>query len=162
MDELKEARNDQQHTTTPSASRLSGAQERNSDLIEVLEYWTDERVITVGGRAVVLDSRPNPFRIKRKPFVVCSALPDAFQMVGISVVESLAQMQEYLWTLQNQRIDALRLLTNVITLIRSDVDDPDCVRVLPRRTVDRGGPGPGRSSSRSTRPPPRSPWRPSR
>ena len=68
--------------TTPSASSCCGRSERNKDLIEVLEYWTDDRVITVGGRKVVLDSRPNPFRIKRKPFVVCSGLPDAFQMVG--------------------------------------------------------------------------------
>ena len=110
---------------------------------------------------VVLDSRPNPFRIKRKPFVVCSGMPDAFQIVGISVVESLAQLQEYLWTLQNQRLDALRLLTNVITIIRSDVDDPDSFEFYPgaQWIVE----DPARSASfSSTRPPPRSPWRRSR
>jgi hypothetical protein len=58
-------------------------------------------------------------------------MPDGFQFVGISVVESLAQMQEYLWTLQNQRLDALRLLTNVISIIRSDVDDPDSFEFYP-------------------------------
>ena len=42
------------------------------------------------------------------PFVVCSAMPDAFQIPGISVVEALAQLQEMLWTLQNQRLDVLR------------------------------------------------------
>ena len=47
------------------------------------------------------------------------------------MVEILAQIQEYLWTLQNQRIDALRLLTNVITTIRSDVDDPDAFEFYP-------------------------------
>lgn len=105
--------------------------DRTAGLIEVLEYWTDDRLIVVGGREVVLYDKRNPLRIKRKPFVVCAAMPDAFQMVGISVVESLAQLQEYLWTLQNQRIDALRLLTNVITLIRSDVDDPDSFEFFP-------------------------------
>jgi hypothetical protein len=104
---------------------------RSAGLIEVLEYWTDERLITVGNRQVVLADVPNPFKIKRKPFVMCSAMPDAFQMVGISVMESLAQLQEYLWTIQNQRLDALRLLTNVITLIRSDVDDPDSFEFYP-------------------------------
>jgi hypothetical protein len=49
----------------------------------------------------------------------------------MSIIESLAQIQEYLWTLQNQRIDALRLLTNVITTIRSDVDDPDAFEFFP-------------------------------
>ena len=162
VDELKEARNSpgRRGLRRPRAG-CSGRSERNTDLIEVLEYWTDDRVITVGGRAVVLDSRPNPFRIKRKPFVVCSGLPDAFQIVGISVVESLAQLQEYLWTLQNQRIDALRLLTNVITLIRSDVDDPDALSSTPALS------GSWRiraryPSSRSTRLRRRSRWRPSR
>jgi hypothetical protein len=70
-------------------------------------------------------------RIKSKPFVMTSSMPDAFQFVGMSVIESLAQIQEYLWTLQNQRIDALRLLTNVITTIRSDVDDPDAFEWYP-------------------------------
>ena len=52
-------------------------------------------------------------------------------MVGPLDRRVLAQLQEYLWTLQNQRIDALRLLTNVITLIRSDVDDPDAFEFFP-------------------------------
>jgi hypothetical protein len=30
-----------------------------------------------------------------------------------------------LWTLQNQRLDVVRMLANLITIIRSDVDDPD-------------------------------------
>ncbi|HET6315974.1 MAG TPA: hypothetical protein VFG86_05930, partial [Chloroflexota bacterium] len=101
------------------------------DLIEVLEYWTPERVITVGNRAVVLADRPNPFWNGRMPFIVCSAMPDAFQIPGISVVEALAQLQEMLWTLQNQRLDVVRLLANLITLIRSDVDDPDAFEWAP-------------------------------
>jgi hypothetical protein len=99
--------------------------QRTKDLIEVLEYWTPERVITVGNREVVLRDEPNPFWRGRMPFIVCSAMPDAFQIPGISVVEALAQLQEMLWTLQNTRLDNLQMLSNMITLIRSDVDDPD-------------------------------------
>ena len=131
VDDLKEARNDQSTNDLSDREQMLWNQERNKNLIEVLEYWTDERVVTVGGRAVVLASKPNPLRISRKPFVVCSAMPDAFQLPGISVVEALAQIQEYLWTIQNQRLDALRLLTNVITIIRSDVDDPDSFEFFP-------------------------------
>jgi hypothetical protein len=132
VDDLKEARNNQAQKDYTEREQTLWSQERNKDLIEVLEYWEDDQVITVGGRAVVLaGGRPNPLRIKRKPFVACSAMPDAFQMVGMSVVEGLAQIQEYLWTLQNQRIDALRLLVNPITLIRSDVDDADSFEWFP-------------------------------
>jgi hypothetical protein len=132
VDDLKEARNNQAANDYTEREQTLWQQERNKDLIEVLEYWEDDQVITVGGRQVVLaGGRPNPLRIKRKPFVACSAMPDAFQMVGMSVVEGLAQIQEYLWTLQNQRLDALRLLVNPVTLIRSDVDDADAFEWYP-------------------------------
>jgi len=132
VDLLKEARNSQAERDYNDREQTLWQQQRNKDLIEVLEYWEDDQVITVGGRAVVLaGGRPNPLRIKRKPFVACSAMPDAFQMIGMSVVEGLAQIQEYLWTLQNQRLDALRLLVNPVTLIRSDVDDPDAFEWYP-------------------------------
>src|SRR4030095_8167711 len=128
---LKEARNNQDQDDLTDREQVLWGQQRNKDLIEVLEYWENGHVITVGGRAAVLASKFDPLRIKNKPFVMCSAMPDAFQFVGMSVIESLAQIQEYLWTLQNQRIDALRLLTNVITTIRSDVDDPDAFEWYP-------------------------------
>jgi hypothetical protein len=132
VDLLKDARNNQAERDYSEREQVLWQQQRNKDLIEVLEYWEDDQVITVGGRQVVLaGGRPNPLRIKRKPFVACSAMPDAFQMVGMSVVEGLAQIQEYLWTLQNQRLDALRLLINPVTLIRSDVDDPDAFEWYP-------------------------------
>jgi len=105
--------------------------DRTANLIEVLERWTPERVITVGNRTVELADRPNPFWNGRMPFVVCSAMPDAFQIPGISVVEALAQLQEMLWTLQNQRLDVVRMLANLITVIRSDVDDPEAFEWAP-------------------------------
>jgi len=131
VDMLKEARNNQAQEDYTEREQLLWSQQRNKDLIEVLEYWENGHVITVGGRQVVLASQFDPLRIKAKPFVMTSSMPDAFQFVGMSIIESLAQIQEYLWTLQNQRIDALRLLTNVITTIRSDVDDPDAFEFYP-------------------------------
>ena len=106
-------------------------QDRTRNLIEVLEYWTPERVITVGNRTVLLSDKPNPLWNGRMPFVVCASMPDAFQVQGLSVVEALAQLQEMLWTLQNQRLDVVRMLANLITLIRSDVDDPEAFEWAP-------------------------------
>lgn len=131
VDLLKEARNNQAQEDLTDREQMLWGQQRNRDLIEVLEYWENGHVVTVGGRQAVLASKFDPLRIKAKPFVMTSSMPDAFQFVGMSVIECLAQIQEYLWTLQNQRIDALRLLTNVITTIRSDVDDPDAFEWYP-------------------------------
>jgi hypothetical protein len=128
---LKETRTaPSQATVTAREQKLRGV-DRTQNLVEVLEYWTPERVITIGNRSVILADRPNPFWNGRLPFVICSSMPDAFQIPGISVVEALAQIQEMLWTLQNQRLDVLRMLANLITLIRSDVDDPDAFEWAP-------------------------------
>jgi len=129
VSELKE-KVDQYKGSSEREQMLRNA-ERDSGLIEVLEYWTNERVITVGARNTVLADNPNPFWHGKKPFVVSSSMPDAFQIPGISVVESLAQMQEYLWSLQNNRLDSIRLQNNLITLIRDDVDDPDSFEFYP-------------------------------
>lgn len=122
---LKESQNISAQTGYGDREQLLRNQDRTKGLVEVLEYWTDERVITVANRKVVLSDIPNPYRHGRKPFVVTSAMPDAFQMDGISVVESLGQIQTMLWMIQNQGLDALRMNGNPITLIRSDVDDAD-------------------------------------
>jgi hypothetical protein len=125
VDRLKESRDSTEFRDVSEREQQLRNVRRTKDLIEVLEYWTPERVITVANRKVVLRDEPNPFWHGRLPFVVCSAMPDAFQIPGVSVVEALAQLQEMLWTLQNTRLDSLQMLANVITLIRSDVDDPD-------------------------------------
>jgi hypothetical protein len=128
---VEKLKNNQSTSTTNQTSDITAREmrlrnvDRTKNLVEVLEYWTPERVITVGNRAVVLKDRPNPLWQGRMPFIVCSGMPDAFQIPGLSVVEALAQLQEMLWTLQNQRLDVVRMLANLITLIRSDVDDPD-------------------------------------
>jgi hypothetical protein len=115
---------------TQREMRLRGI-DRTQDLHEILEYWTPERLITVADRSVVLRDVPNPLWGGRMPFIICSAMPDAFQIPGISVVEALAQLQNMLWTLQNQRLDVVRMLANLITVIRSDVDDPDAFEWAP-------------------------------
>jgi len=125
VDKLKESRDTTEFRDVSEREQDLRNVRRNKDLIEVLEYWTPERVITVANRKVVLRDTPNPFWNGRMPFIVCAAMPDAFQIPGISVVDALAQHKEMLWTLQNTRLDSLQMLANVITLIRSDVDDPD-------------------------------------
>lgn len=131
VEKLKQAKGSTtQSNITRREMRLRNV-DRTKDLYEVLEYWTPERVITVGERGVLLRDEPNPFWNGRMPFIVCSSMPDAFQIQGLSVVEALAQLQNMLWTLQNQRIDVVRLLANVITIIRSDVDDPEAFEWAP-------------------------------
>jgi hypothetical protein len=104
---------------------------RTKDLIKVVESWTEygERAVTFANHAVLLSDKPNPFWFDhldhKYPFVIASPMPDMFRIPGISEVEMMAEIQEMLWTLGNQRLDALQLLSNAIFLIADDVEDPD-------------------------------------
>lgn len=98
---------------------------RTKGLVEVLEYWTDDRVIAIADRTVLLRNDPNPFDHGQKPFVAASTMPQPFQMGGMSDVELISHLQDASWTLLNQRMDSLKLLNNAIIVMRSDVDDPD-------------------------------------
>ena len=121
------------HCSTTNVPRKAARQremklrnvDRTKGLIEVIEFWTGEDVVTVANRKVLLRKTTNPFWHGTYPFVATSAMPEAFQVPGVSVIEGLAQMQDMLWTLQNTRMDTTRMQANMITLIRSDVDDPD-------------------------------------
>ena len=131
VSKLQEAETSQKNSEITKREMRLRNLDRTQYLHEVLEYWTPERVITVGDRTVLLRDRPNPLWNGRSPFIVCASMPDAFQIPGFSVVEALAQLQEMLWTLQNQRLDVVRMLANLITLIRSDVDDPEAFEWAP-------------------------------
>lgn len=94
--------------------------DRTKDLIEVLECWIEggSRVVTIANRDVVLADRPNPFKHGKYPFITAAPIPDLFRMQGVSVVELVEDLQEMLWTLQNQRLDNLELLNNLILKVR--------------------------------------------
>lgn len=108
--------------------------DRTKGMVEVLEHWTPDRVTTIA-RNVLLAEGENPFEFRhlphRYPFTVCSAMPDMFQIPGMSEVEVVAELQEMVWTLMNQRLDNLQLVNNAIMLIRGDVDDPDAFEFAP-------------------------------
>jgi hypothetical protein len=131
---VRETRYDESNASTDPVKqrehRLRNV-DRTRGLVEIVEYWTDEYVTTIANGQILLRHRPNPFSHGRKPFVVCSAIPDLFQIPGVSVIEGLAQMQELLWTLMNMRIDATRVAASVITMIRGDVDDPEQYEFAP-------------------------------
>ena len=105
--------------------------DKSKDKIEVIECWIErgKRVVTVANRKVLLSDKPNPFWFEHLdhsfPFVVCSAMPDLFVIPGISEVELMAELQEQLWTLSNQRLDNLSLIANSVFLVADDMEDPD-------------------------------------
>lgn len=127
--ELSETRSGYEHATLRE-QRLYNA-DITKGRVEVVEWWNpyEDKLIVIGNSSVVLRNDEYPFDFSHLnnpfPFVVVSSQPDLFMMPGISEIEIIAQLQEMLWTLINQRIDTITLTNNAIMLIRSDVDDPD-------------------------------------
>src|SRR5499427_9283352 len=135
VDELKDSRDFQQNEYNDRSSEVFQINKRK-DLVEVLEYWgfRDGMVqrCYIGNRKVVL--RPwekNPFWHGGYPFVVASSMPQPFTTIGMSDVELIAELQEMLWEIANQRFDNTELINNAIYLFRSDIEDPDAFEFYP-------------------------------
>lgn len=134
VDELKETKAD--HQGFVRENELFQTQPHKDD-IELLEVWCEggKRVVTIANGGVLLADKPNPFWFDYLehpfPFVTCSGMPDLFRIHGISEVELIADLQEMLWTLMNQRLDSLQLVANAIALIADDVEDPEAFEFAP-------------------------------
>ena len=104
---------------------------RTKGLVEVIEVWWSNRVVTIGNREILMRDKPNGFWHGNKPYIVCGAIPNFGQVNGKSIIETLAPVQKMLWFIQNQRLDNLKLLNNLIYLIRSDTDDATSFKWYP-------------------------------
>lgn len=134
VDDLVESRdfNDEHEDREKAVFNIN----RTKDLIEVLEYWKFEdgqvwRAL-IGQRNVVLRAlEPSPFWHGGYPFILSSSMPYPFSPRGTSDVELIEELQAALWEIQNQTLDNIELINNFITLIRSDVKDPDAFEAYP-------------------------------
>jgi len=81
-------------------------------LIEILEIWTDEVVVAVVGRRLVVRAEKNPYAHGQKPFirVVDHIVPHEFW--GIGELEPEEGIQATLNALWNGRIDNVKLTMN--------------------------------------------------
>lgn len=109
---------------------------RTKDLIETLEYWVMKDGVVhralVGNRVILLrDLEDSPFWHGGYPFVLSSSMPQLFTTRGMSDIELIEELQSMLWELSNQTLDNVELINNFITLIRSDVDDPEAFEHYP-------------------------------
>jgi hypothetical protein len=120
-------------TNTAQASFLGGQRERYKDLFEVLEIWTDDTVVCIGSRKVLLRNDPNPYWFGRKPIVLAQPAPDMFEMSGIAETELIDHLQNGMWTLQNMVVDNLHLtVMRGITYREGGVTDPNALQLKPR------------------------------
>jgi hypothetical protein len=81
--------------------------------IEVFEYWTRTRLITVVNRTIVIGDEPNPFYHAELPCICANTTPDLYTCDGISVMDLLIPLQATAWDILNQllrNVDIANLL----------------------------------------------------
>lgn len=86
--------------------------EPDSNMVEILEYWEDNKVITIANQEVVLRDEDNPFNHKKIPFIdICDTqVPKEFY--GIGEIEPNKYLQNELNTVRNQKIDNMSMAIN--------------------------------------------------
>jgi hypothetical protein len=101
-------------------------------LIEMLEFWTRDRLIVVANRRVVIRNEKNPYTHGKLPFVIATPVPDLYSMEGLSEVDLIMDVQAAIWSFLNQRLDNTRLISNGIVMVRDTIDDVEKLVFQPR------------------------------
>lgn len=101
----------------------STAPDPENTQIEVLELWTEDRVVSIANRSVLIQDEENPYLVQAKargeknakgiiPFVVQRDFVDESLFYGRGEVEIFADLQEWLNDLTNQNNDAITYTLN--------------------------------------------------
>lgn len=113
-------------TTDPQ--NYSGGSDKEAN-IELIEYWEDNRVVTIANRSVVIRDDKNPFAHGKKPFVrfIDQSVPKEF--CGIGELEPIETLQKELNDMRNQRMDNASLILNRMWLVANGagVDEDELV-----------------------------------
>jgi hypothetical protein len=103
--------------------------EGGKQLYELIEYWEDDRVVTIANRNIVIRDEENPYRHGKKPFVrlVDQAVPHEF--LGIGELEPIESLQYELNDRRNQRMDNITLILNRMWKVKNgaNVDEDELV-----------------------------------
>lgn len=129
---------------SPTSSDEIGSEERMSsiglskspkqqDKIELLEYWTDERIIVVANRSAIIRNEPNPFWHGKKPFIRIVDHPVPHEYYGIGEIEPIEYLQYELNDTRNQRMDNVNLVLNRMWKVLRGAD------IVPDQLISRPG-----------------------
>jgi hypothetical protein len=133
VDQLLAAGSAPQPHQTSQERANGGEQNRYKDKFLIEEIWTDDELLVIGNRQVLLRRQPNPYWHGRKPIVIAQTRPDLFEMVGVPTTELMDHIQQALWTVQNMRMDNLHLtVQRGITYREGGVTDPNMLELRPR------------------------------
>lgn len=107
-----------------------GSGSDNEDNIEIIEYYEDDKIITLANRSIVIrEEKQNPFNHGKKPFVriVDQSVPKEF--CGIGEIEPIETLQYELNDMRNQRMDNAVMVLNRMWKVKNGagVDEDELI-----------------------------------
>lgn len=106
--------------------------DKHKNLVEVLEYWEQDRLIVVANRSVVLRDTPNPYNHKQIPFVELDDYRDPHKLYGQSELSVIDPLQREVNSIRNQRRDYDNLALNpVIQMVPGTLRNPNSAQMAP-------------------------------
>ncbi len=101
----------------------STVDDKSSEQIEVLEYWTKDKVISVANRSVIIENSDNPYKLKAQangneyadglmPFAALRDYVDESLFYAKGEVDFIGDEQELLNDITNQNIDSVTFTLN--------------------------------------------------
>jgi hypothetical protein len=106
--------------------------DKHKDLVELLEYWEDDRLIVIANRSVILRDTPNPYNHKKIPFVDLDDYRDPHKFYGQSELSVIDPLQREINAIRNQRRDYDNLALNpVIRMVPGTLRNPNSAVMAP-------------------------------
>lgn len=96
--------------------------DKKEPLIELWEYWEDERVVTIANRSLIIRDQPNPYWHMKKPFLFLIDHIYPRRLYGIGEIEKIERIIHGANTLVNQRIDNITLNLKPISIINPNAN----------------------------------------
>lgn len=105
---------------------IEAEQDPDDPMIDIYEYWEDDRVITTANHKVLLRDEQNPFRLPgqapKKPFVACCDNMVPNELFQIGEAEPLHHIQIENSTLRRQRTDNNSIIINKTGIYDKNAD----------------------------------------
>lgn len=107
-------------------------EDKEKKLVEILEYWEQDRLVVIANRQVVLRDTPNPFNHKEIPFVELDDYRDPHRYYGQSELSVIDPLQREINAIRNQRRDYDNLALNpVIRMVPGTLRNPSTAVMAP-------------------------------
>lgn len=106
--------------------------DKHQDLVEIFEYWEQDRLVVVANRGIVLRDSPNPYNHKELPFVELDDYRDPHRLYGQSELSVIDPLQREINSIRNQRRDYDNLALNpVVRMVPGTLRNPNSAVMAP-------------------------------